>query len=97
MVLESTTYPGTTDTDLLTTIESESNFIAGKDFFLAYSPERGVPGLKDHTDQTNPKVVGGYAHECHNRCLDLSPDALDELFPVSSCREEETTDLTENF
>ena len=97
VVLESTTYPGTTDTDLRTVIETESKFTAGKDFFLAYSPEREDPGRKDHSVQTIPKVVGGYTKECRNRCVDLYSHALDEVFPVSTCRVAEATKLTENI
>ena len=97
VVLESTTYPGTTDTDLRTVIETESKFTAGKDFFLAYSPEREDPGRKDHSVQTIPKVVGGYTEECRNRCVDLYSHALDEVFPVSTCRVAEATKLTENI
>ena len=97
VVLESTTYPGTTDTDLRTVIETESKFTAGKDFFLAYSPEREDPGRKDHSVQTIPKVVGGYTEECRNRCVDLYSRALDKIFAVSTCRVAEATKLTENI
>ena len=97
VVLESTTYPGTTDTDLRKVIESESKLTAGKDFFLAYSPEREDPGRKDHSVQTIPKVVGGYSDMCLKRCLDLYSLALDEVFPVSTCRVAEATKLTENI
>ena len=97
VVLESTTYPGTTDTDLRKVIETESKLTAGKDFFLAYSPEREDPGRMDHSVQTIPKVVGGYSDLCLKRCLDLYSLALDEVFPVSTCRVAEATKLTENI
>ena len=97
VVLESTTYPGTTDTDLRTVLEAGSGMKAGEGFYLAYSPEREDPGRKDHSVKTIPKVMGGYTQVCLNRCVELYSTALDSVHPVSSCRVAEATKLTENI
>ena len=97
VVLESTTYPGTTDTDLLKVLEAGSGLKAGVDFHLAFSPEREDPGRKDHSVKTIPKVMGGYTPACLERCVELYSLALDAVHPVSSCRVAEATKLTENI
>jgi len=97
VVLESTTYPGTTDTDLLQVLEAGSGLKAGVDFHLAFSPEREDPGRKDHSVKTIPKVMGGLTPECLERCVELYSLALDAVHPVSSCRVAEATKLTENI
>jgi len=97
IVLESTTYPGTTDTDLRKVLEAGSGLKAGVDFHLAFSPEREDPGRKDHSVKTIPKVMGGYTEECLKRCVELYSMALDAVHPVSSCRVAEATKLTENI
>ena len=97
VVLESTTYPGTTDTDLRAVLEVGSGLKAGVDFHLAFSPEREDPGRKDHSVKTIPKVMGGYTEECLERCVELYSLALDAIHPVSSCRVAEATKLTENI
>ena len=97
IVLESTTYPGTTDTDLLKVLEAGSGLKAGVDFHLAFSPEREDPGRKDHSVKTIPKVMGGLTPKCLERCVELYSLALDEVHPVSSCRVAEATKLTENI
>ena len=97
IVLESTTYPGTTDTDLLQVLEVGSGLKAGVDFHLAFSPEREDPGRKDHSVKTIPKVMGGYTDACLERCVELYSLALDAVHPVSSCRVAEATKLTENI
>lgn len=97
VVLESTTYPGTTDTDLREVLEKESGLTAGEDFYLAFSPEREDPGRKDHSVKTIPKVMGGYTPACLERCVALYSQALDKVHPVSSCRVAEATKLTENI
>ena len=97
VVLESTTYPGTTDTDLLKVLEAGSGLKAGVDFHLAFSPEREDPGRKDHSVKTIPKVMGGLTPECLERCVELYSLALDAVHPVSSCRVAEATKLTENI
>lgn len=97
VVLESTTYPGTTDTDLRQVLESGSNLKAGVDFHLAYSPEREDPGNKSHHVKTIPKVMGGYTDACLKKCVALYAKAIDTIHPVSSCRLAESTKLTENI
>lgn len=97
VVLESTTYPGTTDTDLRAVLETGSGLKAGEDFYLAFSPEREDPGRKDHSVKTIPKVMGGYSDACLERCVELYSMALDAVHPVSSCRVAEATKLTENI
>jgi len=97
VVLESTTYPGTTDTELREVLENGSELEAGKGFHLAYSPEREDPGRTDHSVKSIPKVMGGYTTECLNRCTELYLKALDKVHPVKSCRIAEATKLTENI
>ncbi|MGC6424320.1 MAG: nucleotide sugar dehydrogenase [Lentimonas sp.] len=97
IVLESTTYPGTTDTELRKVLEEGSGLTAGIDFHLAFSPEREDPGRKDHSVKTIPKVMGGYTEACLQRCVELYSKALDAVHPVSSCRVAEATKLTENI
>jgi UDP-N-acetyl-D-glucosamine dehydrogenase len=97
IVLESTTYPGTTDTELREVLEKGSGLKAGADFHLAFSPEREDPGRKDHSVKTIPKVMGGYTEACLERCVELYSKALDAVHPVSSCRVAEATKLTENI
>ena len=97
VVLESTTYPGTTDTDLRRVLETGSGLKAGEDFHLAYSPEREDPGRSDHSVQTIPKVMGGFTPACLERCKELYLLALDQVHAVKSCRVAEATKLTENI
>ena len=97
VVLESTTYPGTTDTELREVLEKQSGLKAGKDFHLAYSPEREDPGRTDFSVKSIPKVMGGLTSECLNRCKELYLLALDSIYPVESCRIAEATKLTENI
>lgn len=97
VVLESTTYPGTTDTDLRAVLESGSGLKAGEGFHLAFSPEREDPGRTDHSVKTIPKVMGGYTPACLERCVALYSLALDAVHPVSSCRVAEASKLTENI
>ena len=97
VVLESTTYPGTTDENLREILETCSGLIAGQDFHLAYSPEREDPGSTEHSVKSIPKVMGGYTPECLSKCVDLYSIAVDEVYPVSSTRLAEATKLTENI
>ena len=97
VVLESTTYPGNTDTELRAVLEAGSGLKAGEDFHLAYSPEREDPGRMDHSVKTIPKVMGGLTPTCLERCKELYLLALDQVHPVSSCRVAEATKLTENI
>jgi len=97
VVLESTTFPGTTEEQLKPVLESGSGLTAGIDFYLAYSPEREDPGRRDHSVKTIPKVMGGYTPACLERCVDLYSSAVEKPLPVSSCRVAEATKLTENI
>jgi UDP-N-acetyl-D-glucosamine dehydrogenase len=96
IVLESTTYPGTTDEDLKAVIEQGSGLKAGVDFHLAFSPEREDPGNPSSVVATIPKVVGGYTPECLKKAVALYSLAIKTLVPVSSCRVAEATKLLEN-
>jgi UDP-N-acetyl-D-glucosamine dehydrogenase len=96
VVLESTTYPGTTDEDLRTVLEEGSNLKAGIDFHLAFSPEREDPGNPNSVVATIPKVVGGYTPACLKKAMSLYSLAIETLVPVSSCRVAEATKLLEN-
>ena len=96
VVLESTTYPGTTDEDLREVLEAGSGMKAGKDFHLAFSPEREDPGNPDSKVALIPKVVGGYTPECLKKATDLYGKAIKTIVPVSSCRAAEATKLLEN-
>jgi UDP-N-acetyl-D-glucosamine dehydrogenase len=97
IVLESTTYPGTTDELLRDILEKHSNLKAGKDFFLAFSPEREDPGNARFNTQTIPKVVGGLTPACCEVSTALYAAALDRVVPVSSTRVAEMTKLLENI
>ena len=96
IVLESTTYPGTTDEDMRSILE-ETGLKAGKDFYLAYSPEREDPNNKDFSTGTIPKVVGGYSEECLSVAITLYNTIVVETIPVSSTRVAEATKLLENI
>lgn len=96
VVLESTTYPGTTDEDLRGVLEKGSGMKAGVDFHLAFSPEREDPGNPQSVVATIPKVVGGYSPVCLSKAVELYSIAIKTLVPVSSCRVAEATKLLEN-
>ena len=97
VALESTTYPGTTDEDLLEVLEAGSGMKAGVDFHLAFSPEREDPGNPQSKVQSIPKVVGGYTPACLERAKALYGRAIGTIVPVSSCRVAEATKLLENI
>ncbi len=97
VVLESTTYPGTTDEDLREVLEKDSGLKAGKDFHLAFSPEREDPGNPDSKVSIIPKVIGGYTPACLERTRELYSKAIKTIVPVSSCRAAEATKLLENI
>src|SRR5256885_1217508 len=97
VVLESTTYPGTTDEDLRVVLEEGSGMKAGSDFHLAFSPEREDPANEQSKVKKIPKVVGGYTPACLERATKLYGRAIDTLVPVSSCRVAEATKLLENI
>jgi UDP-N-acetyl-D-glucosamine dehydrogenase len=95
VVLESTTYPGTTRERLLPLLE-ESGLSAGRDFHLAYSPERVDPGRTDFTMRNVPKVIGGLTEACADRATALYEVVCDEIVRVSSPEAAELTKLLEN-
>jgi len=96
VVLESTTYPGTTDEDLRQVLEAGSGLKAGADFHLAFSPEREDPGNPDSKVAVIPKVIGGLTPACLEKAEALYGKAIKTLVPVSSCRAAEATKLLEN-
>jgi UDP-N-acetyl-D-glucosamine dehydrogenase len=96
VVLESTTYPGTTR-ELLAPILERGGLTAGEDFHLAMSPERIDPGRTDHTVRTTPKVVGGLTEQCRRRAIELYRPCVDTLVPVSSPDAAELVKLLENI
>ena len=97
VVLESTTYPGTTDEDLRAVLEKGSGLKAGVDFHLAFSPEREDPGNPQSVVAKIPKVIGGYTPACLEKARALYGRAIQTLVPVSSCRAAEATKLLENI
>ena len=97
VVLESTTYPGTTDEDLRSVLEAGSGMKAGVDFYLAFSPEREDPGNSESKVGIVPKIIGGFTPACLERAKALYGRAVKTLVPVSSCRAAEATKLLENI
>lgn len=97
VLLESTTYPGTTDGELREVLEAGSGKTAGTDFHLAFSPEREDPGNPDSKVAEIPKVVGGLTPACLDKATELYGIAINKLVPVSSCRVAEATKLLENI
>ena len=97
VVLESTTYPGTTDEELRRVIEERSGLKAGTDFHLAFSPEREDPANEQSKVKLIPKIVGGYTPACLDRAMTLYRKAIDTVVPVSSCRVAEAAKLLENI
>lgn len=97
VVLESTTYPGTTDEDLCAVLEAGSKMKAGVDFHLAFSPEREDPGNPASKVAQIPKVVGGLTPACLEKAKSLYERAIQTVVPVSSCRVAEAAKLLENI
>jgi UDP-N-acetyl-D-glucosamine dehydrogenase len=95
IVLESTTYPGTTEELILPALE-ESGLKAGVDFYLAFSPERVDPGNKEYTTRNTPKVIGGVTPTCTDKAVALYRHAIDTPVPVSSAQTAELVKLLEN-
>src|SRR3954471_23210091 len=95
VVLESTTYPGTTRETLVPLLE-ESGLAAGSDFNVAFSPERVDPGRTDYQMRNTPKVLGGLTPECHRRAVELYSEVCDDLVEVSTPEAAELTKLLEN-
>lgn len=96
IVLESTTYPGTTREILLPKLGEEQGLTVGEDFFLAFSPERVDPGRRDWTTLNTPKVIGGITPECTEVATGWYRQALETVVPVSSAEVAEMTKLLEN-
>ena len=96
VVLESTTYPGTTREILLPKLGTEKGLEVGKDFFLAFSPERVDPGRKDWTTLNTPKVIGGITPACSEVASVWYAQALQTVVPVSSAEVAEMAKLLEN-
>ncbi|MDO9350396.1 MAG: nucleotide sugar dehydrogenase, partial [Deltaproteobacteria bacterium] len=96
IVLESTTYPGTTEELILPELES-TGLKVGKDFFLGYSPEREDPGNKGFTTSQIPKVVSGVTPSCKKTAIALYRQVIQKVVPVSSPRVAELTKLLENI
>jgi len=95
IVLESTTYPGTTREVMLPILQS-SGLKVGRDFYLAFSPEREDPGRTDYTTKTIPKVVGGYDRDSLAAAVACYETAVDTVVPVSSCEAAEAAKILEN-
>lgn len=95
LILESTTYPGTTDEILLPMFEAKG-FKVGKDIFLAFSPERVDPGNPVYHTKNTPKVVGGVTPQCTRAAVALYSQSIDRVVPVSSTRVAEMIKLLEN-
>jgi UDP-N-acetyl-D-glucosamine dehydrogenase len=96
VVLESTTYPGTTRERLVPLLE-ESGLAAGRDFHVAFSPERVDPGRTDHTMRTTPKLVGGYTDACRERAIALYEEVCDRVVALSSLESAELAKILENI
>lgn len=96
IILESTTYPGTTDGDMRKILE-EKGMKAGVDFYLAFSPEREDPNNRDFSVKTIPKVVGGFTPQCLDAAVALYNNIVAKTVPVSSTRVAEAAKLLENI
>jgi len=97
VVLESTTFPGTTDEYLRPVLEQGSGLVAGRDFHLAFSPEREDPGNPQSRVSDVPKVIGGLTPLCLQKAMEVYRLAVKTLVPVSSCRTAEAVKLLENI
>jgi len=97
VVLESTTYPGTTRERLLPLLEQESELRVGQDVNVAFSPERVDPGRTDYTLRNTPKVVGGITPACTDRAIELYGLICDHIVRVSTPEAAEMTKLLENI
>jgi UDP-N-acetyl-D-glucosamine dehydrogenase len=97
VVLESTTYPGTTENELRGVLERGSGLRAGRDFHLAFSPEREDPGNPKSKVSEIPKVIGGYTPACLEAATKIYRKAIRKIIPVSNCRTAEATKLLENI
>ena len=96
VVLESTTYPGTTEDTVRPLLESGSGLTAGVDFNLAYSPERIDPGNPEWGLRNTPKIVGGLTADCTERAIRFYEQLVDTVVPTVGLREAEFAKLLEN-
>jgi len=96
VVLESTTYPGTTENELRAVLEKGSGLKAGRDFHLAFSPEREDPGNPESRVAEIPKLIGGYTPACLAAAIKVYGRAIRILIPVANCRTAEAAKLLEN-
>ena len=97
VVLESTVHPGCTEEDLKPFLEKGSGLIAGKDFYLAFSPEREDSGNKDFTVDKIPKVIGRFTEQCLEKAKAVYSQVIDHIVPVPNCKTAEATKLMENI
>jgi UDP-N-acetyl-D-glucosamine dehydrogenase len=96
LILESTTYPGTTEEEIVPVIQN-AGFKVGENFFVGYSPEREDPGNPKFSTQTIPKVVSGYSEKCLELTNALYGQIIEKTVPVSSLRVAEMTKILENI
>lgn len=96
VILESTTYPGTTDELLVPILEKGSGLTAGEDFHVGYAPERIDPRRRDWTFKTTPKVISGLTQACLAKVQEFYESIIDSPVPVKGTREAELTKLMEN-
>lgn len=96
VILESTTYPGTTEEELIPLLEKQSGLTAGVDFAVAFSPERIDPGQDEYVVEEIPKVVGGFSDTCRNLAVSFYQSFVRSVVGVSTPREAEMAKLIEN-
>jgi len=96
VILESTTYPGTTEEVMIPLLEKYSGLIAGKDFYVAYSPEREDPGNPNFNTAKIPKVVGGHGEDALKLAVAMYDTAIVQTVPVSDTKTAEAVKITEN-
>jgi UDP-N-acetyl-D-glucosamine dehydrogenase len=96
VILESTTYPGTTDGPMLSILERDTGLVHGRDFWLAFSPEREDPGNREYSTGRIPKLVGGMNADATAIAAAFYGKAVDQIVTVSSTKVAEATKLTEN-
>ena len=94
--LESTTYPGTTEEEIVPRVESKG-FVIGENFYVVYSPEREDPGNKHFNTKTIPKVLGGHTESCKSVGISMYEGIIDKVVPVSSTKTAEMVKLLENI
>jgi len=97
VILESTTYPGTTEDLIIPILEEKSGLKSGEDFYVAYSPEREDPGNPDFNTSKIPKVVGGHGNEALMLACAMYDTAIVQTVPVSNTKTAEAVKLTENI